>query len=150
MIRKAVGAIIVDENDSYLLVHKVKIKDGKIVKIMDAWDFVKGGIKEGESPRQAIVRELWEETGHENYKIEKEYGEKISFDFPNFMSEINGYESQETTMFLVKYSGNKHSLNAIDDEIDEVIFFEKRVILEKLNTRETKEFWNKYLDNSLI
>lgn len=42
MIRKAVGAIVYDNEDRYLLVHKVKVMDGKDSKIqMDSWDFDK-------------------------------------------------------------------------------------------------------------
>lgn len=148
MVRKAVGAIIVDEKDNYLLIHKVEIKDSRIEKNMDAWDFVKGGIKTGESSRQAVVRELWEETGSEEYVIEKQYSEKISFNFSPSVSEINGFSSQETTMFLVRFKGVKTNLKANDDEIDEVKFFDKAVIREMLSTQETIDFWDKNLYKS--
>ncbi len=70
MIRKAVGAIAYDNEDRYLLVHKVKVMDGKDNQIqMDSWDFVKCGIQTGENALEAVKRELCEEPGCTNYII---------------------------------------------------------------------------------
>ncbi len=81
MIRKAVGAIIYDKEDRYLLVHKVKVMNGKENVIhLDTWDFVKGGVKAGEDNQDAIKREIWEETGCKSYEIEKVYQEKLCFE----------------------------------------------------------------------
>lgn len=35
----------------------------------DAWQFPQGGIAEGESPEQAMYRELWEEVGLERHDV---------------------------------------------------------------------------------
>ncbi|HCI78553.1 MAG TPA: hypothetical protein DHW02_02555 [Ktedonobacter sp.] len=69
-IRKAVGAIITYNNE-YLLVHKVKIMNGLqgTVNIPGIWDFPKGGMKASETPIDAILRELREETSSQSYRI---------------------------------------------------------------------------------
>ena len=45
--------------------------------------------------------ELLEETGTDQYVIERELQEKIRFRFPDEIAKKIGYDSQETTMFLV-------------------------------------------------
>lgn len=150
MKRLAVGAIIYDTEMNYLLVHKVKIKDGKELKAnMDSWDFSKGGVLENEDKLTAIKRELWEETGSKDYEIEKEFYEKICFNFTKDLENLVGFTSQETTMFLVRYIGDRKTLKSLDDEIDSIIFYKKDEILNKLSSMETKEYWMKYLEGSL-
>ena len=83
-IRKAVGAIIKTGN-KFILVHKVKIMNSKNgpEDIPGRWDFPKGGVKSSDmNLNKAILRELKEETGSDQYKIIKEFNEKISFQFP--------------------------------------------------------------------
>ncbi|MDU6266799.1 MAG: NUDIX hydrolase [Anaerocolumna aminovalerica] len=150
MIRKAVGAIVYDNEDRYLLVHKVKVMDGKDSKIqMDSWDFVKGGIQTGENALEAVKREIWEETGCTNYVIEKNILEKLFFEFENEIAFRIGFSSQETEMFLIRYLGDKKELTYDDNEIDSIIFCKKNEVYDKLTNIETKDYWNKYFQGSL-
>ena len=59
--RKGVGIIIVNSDLQFFL--------GKRIGA-DAWQFPQGGIDEGETPEEALYRELYEETGLERDKIE--------------------------------------------------------------------------------
>ena len=59
--RKGVGIIIVNSDLQFFL--------GKRIGA-DAWQFPQGGIDEGETPEDALYRELYEETGLERDKIE--------------------------------------------------------------------------------
>ncbi len=147
MIRKAVGAII-KKGSEFLLVHKVKIMDGKQGPeiIESEWDFPKGGIKPDERDlEKAILRELKEETGSENYKILKELTDKICFTFPPEIQKKLGFEKQETTIFLVTYLGDGSDLNPEDEEIDEVKFFDKEEVMNKLEHKETREFFEEFV-----
>jgi putative (di)nucleoside polyphosphate hydrolase len=151
MKRKAVGAIIYDKDGKYLLVHKVKIMDGKVKEIhMDSWDFVKGGVKAGENDFDAVKREIWEETGCRTYEIEKIFKEKLCFKFAKEISSKIGFSSQETTMFLIRYLGDKKELNSADGEIDSIMCCKKEEVLDRLTNIETKDYWIKYLHGSLI
>ncbi len=145
MIRKAVGAIV-KYNDKFLLIHKVKIMDAgdAPIEIEGEWDFPKGGIKLDDLDlKKAILRELKEETGSNQYLIIKEFKEKITFTFPPAIRDKSGYQSQETTMFLVEYVGDINDLNPQDEEIDEIYFISKEEVMKKLHHQEMKDFFLK-------
>ncbi len=146
MIRKAVGAIVFQGN-SFLIVHKIKIntKLGK-EPITGEWDFIKGGVKESDASLQAsLLRELKEETGSSNFKVVKEYTEKISFDFPSDIALKIGFEKQETTMYLVEYLVDRNGLSPMDNEISDLQFFEKDQVLDTLTHSDTKDFFRKHI-----
>ena len=55
-LRKKVRAIIANDKGEFLLIQPHGYKS-------DTWTFVGGGVESGESDEQAIVREIFEETG---------------------------------------------------------------------------------------
>ncbi len=64
--KEGVKAIIFDVRDNepiYLILHRVLNWEG--------WEFPKGGIEEGESEKEALLREVMEETGLKRLKIIK-------------------------------------------------------------------------------
>ena len=147
MIRKAVGAIV-KWKDKFLLVHKVKMMDGKEgpEMIEGEWDFSKGGVKPDETDfSKAILRELKEETGSDKYEILKELDEKICFTFAPEIQKKLGFEKQETTIFIVEYTGDGSDLAPQDEEIDMVEFFTREEVLEILHHNNTKEFFKKFV-----
>lgn len=75
-----------------------------------------GGIDKGEAPRDAALREMWEETGitSDLITIEAETEGWIPYDIPHdLVPNIWGgkYRGQEQKWFLVRYHGH-------DDQID--------------------------------
>lgn len=63
-VKHGVTAIIFDEQEGnryFLLLHRVLNWRG--------WEFVKGGIDEGEKPEEAMMREVGEETGLKDPKL---------------------------------------------------------------------------------
>ncbi|MFS0821883.1 NUDIX hydrolase [Bacillus sp. 1P02SD] len=144
MIRQAVGAIVYKDHQ-FLLVHKVKVGSEKIP---GEWDFIKGGIEESdESPRHAMLRELKEETGSTDFFMVKEFEENICFEFPDKMKPKIGFERQETTMFLVEYTGDIEDLSPIDEEIAELQWLAKTEVLNKLTHDDTRSFFIKNLSS---
>lgn len=134
-IRKAVGAVVFQDNE-YLLVHKVKSIDTKS-NITGQWDFPKGGVYElDENLEAAILRELREETGSNNYNIISRFDKKICFTFP----EGHRYDKQETVMFYIEYLGNRRELKSKDEEVDKVKFFSKDEVMNILKLEETQKF----------
>ncbi|MFD3448952.1 NUDIX hydrolase [Microbacteriaceae bacterium 4G12] len=146
MIRKAVGAII-SYDEKFILVHKVKINGSTGKQVIEGeWDFPKGGIENNDKNLEhSLLRELKEETGSANYKIIKQFEEKICFEFSNYIK----YKKQETTMFFVEYQGGIEKLNPLDDEIDQIQLFEKDQVLEKLAHIDTRAFFRKYFIETL-
>jgi len=69
--REMIGIIIFD-GEKFLLLHRVLHWDG--------WEFPKGGMMEGESPEEAIKRELFEETGAPKFEIISEIDKAEFFD----------------------------------------------------------------------
>lgn len=141
MIRRAVGAIVY-KDESFLAVHKTKINTNEGKQRIDGeWDLVKGGIESGDvNLENAILRELEEETGSSQFKVIKQYQEKICFDFPLEIQNKIGYEKQETTMFLVEFTGKDDTLIPKDDEIAELQFLSLQELIERLTHEDTKTF----------
>lgn len=147
-IRKAVGAIIIDSANKVLLVHKANICNNKDEKFKaDSWDFIKGGVKNNETMLEALKREIIEETGIERFVIKKKFDEMICFEFPNDISDIVGYDKQETTMYLVQIDEQPDDLKCTDDEIDGYDFVDIDNVSENLLQEETQEFWNNIMKN---
>jgi 8-oxo-dGTP pyrophosphatase MutT (NUDIX family) len=69
--RELVGIVIFD-GEKFLLLHRVLHWSG--------WEFPKGGINGGETHEETIRRELFEETGINNYELISKIDEAIFFD----------------------------------------------------------------------
>ncbi len=75
--------------------------------ISGAWQFPQGGIDKGESPKQALLRELKEEIGTNNVEIIASHPEWISYDFPDTIAKkMYPYDGQTQKYFLVKLKSN--------------------------------------------
>lgn len=81
-----------------------------------AWQMPQGGIDEGEKPRKAALRELWEETGINKDLVEFVDKTKgwINYDLPD---ELVGkiwrgrYRGQRQKWFLFRYLGEDAQVN---------------------------------------
>ncbi len=134
------GAIIIIEND-FLLIKKqtVETLTGKY-SIAYEVDFVKGGLETGESNEAALLRELYEETGTRDYQIIEEVHKKLFFSFSNDLAQKIGYSHQQTTFFLVQYTGKIEELKPIDEEVQSILFVSKDKLINTLTHQETKSF----------
>lgn len=78
------------------------------------WQMPQGGIDEGETPREAALRELHEEVGTDRAEIVAEYPDWLSYDLP---PEISGriwggrYRGQMQRWFALRFTGT-------DEDID--------------------------------
>lgn len=101
------------------------------IDVEDAWQFPQGGIDEGETPNEALFRELKEEIGTDEVDIIAEFPEWVSYDFPpSVASRMTPFDGQTQKYFLVKL--HKGAKIDIDTEIPEFSQF-KFVKTEKLN-----------------
>ncbi len=85
-----------------------------------AWQMPQGGIDPGEAPRDAALRELWEETGvrPKLVTIEAESEGWIPYDLPHeLVPRIwkGRYRGQEQKWFLVRFLGDDADVNIQTD-----------------------------------
>ncbi len=71
--------------------------------VKNSWQFPQGGIDKGESPKEALFRELKEEIGTDKLEIVAEYPKWVSYDFPNIVAKkMYPYDGQVQRYFLVR------------------------------------------------
>ena len=97
--RPNVSAVILSskypEKCEFFIAHRSDIKN--------AWQFPQGGIDEGETPQEALLRELLEEIGCNSVEILAEFPEWITYDFPNVISnKMYPFKGQTQKYFLVR------------------------------------------------
>lgn len=87
----------------------------------EAWQMPQGGIDPGESPREAALRELTEETGIDasRVRIEAVTSAPIPYDLPHeIVPKIwkGKYRGQEQTWVLMRFLGTNSDVNIETDE----------------------------------
>jgi|SRR3972149_6847225 len=96
--RKGVSCII-RKNNKFLILHRTKNWRG--------WEFLKGGIKQGETERQALRRELKEETGNIRYSIKKT-PYKIKYKWKkHYMKDNRMFSGSAESLHVADFLGNK-------------------------------------------
>jgi len=126
--RKSVLGIIVNNDKEFLIVQKLSYKDNE-------WSFAGGGIDENETPNRAVLRELKEELGSENFKIITESKIPYRYEWPEnvilerFDKKGELFRGQKLTYFLIKFVGEKSELKIQESEIKAI----KWTVLENLS-----------------
>ena len=98
--RPNVAAVILSSNYpdkcEFFVAHRSDIKN--------IWQFPQGGIDEGESPAEALKRELLEEIGCDKVEILGEFPEWITYNFPENINnkKLYDYDGQTQKYFLVR------------------------------------------------
>ena len=126
--------------------------DGKIFvgqrndRFEDAWQMPQGGVDKGEDPRDAAVRELWEETGVASNLVEivAESDDWLRYDLPHdIVPKIwkGRYRGQKQKWYLMRFTGQDNQIDIATDHpeftrwkwqdprrlIDEIVPFKREV-----------------------
>lgn len=136
--RPNVSAVILSskypEKCEFFIAHRSDIKN--------AWQFPQGGIDKGETPQEALLRELQEEIGYNDIEIIAEFPEWISYEFPNVISKkMYPFKGQRQKYFLVRLKEdiyinlNAHSVPEFEeyefvtyqDLFKRVTFFKRKI-----------------------
>lgn len=148
--RKAVGALIINENNEILLVHKIKIMDGSVSSVpVDEWDFIKGGIKDNEDILEALHRELIEEVNIKEYVSITKLPE-FTFDFSDSIKKILNYDNQITYFFKIQIN-SKISIIKLDlEEINDTKFTSIDEAMYLLKHDTTKQYLQNIVDKGYL
>lgn len=81
-----------------------------------AWQMPQGGIDDGEKPRAAALRELWEETGvtADKVKFVAKTPDWLAYDLPpELLGQVWGgkYRGQKQKWFLFRFTGTDADVN---------------------------------------
>ena len=107
--RKCVGVMLVNQ-DGHVFVGQRLDND------TPAWQMPQGGVDKGEEPKDAALRELWEETGvlAELVTVEAETKDWLPYDLPHDMVPRiwkGKYRGQEQKWFLLRFNGSDDQVN---------------------------------------
>lgn len=98
------------------------------------WQFPQGGIDEGESPKDALFRELKEEIGTNNIEIIAEHPSWVSYDFPKTLTiKMYPYDGQIQKYFLARLKDDFIDINTPEPEFSSYEFVDYNVLLSRTN-----------------
>jgi putative (di)nucleoside polyphosphate hydrolase len=106
--RLAVGIMLLNRQGEVFVARRIDVPN------MPAWQMPQGGIDSGETPLEAALRELKEETGTDRVQIIAESRGWVQYDLPpELAGTIWGgrYRGQRQKWFVMRFTGN-------DAEID--------------------------------
>jgi len=105
--RPCVGAMIFNR-EGHIFVGK------RVDQTLEAWQMPQGGIDKGETPQQALHRELKEEIGTDHVEILREHPDWLTYDLPEHLIGVawNGrYRGQRLKWFALRLSGPDSEIN---------------------------------------
>jgi putative (di)nucleoside polyphosphate hydrolase len=106
-LRLGVGAVVLNSKNQVFVGKRI---DNPI----DKWQMPQGGVNEGEGLKDAMKRELEEETSIKNIEILKEIDGWLEYELPkNLLGKIwkGKYRGQKQKWFVVRFLGDDDEIN---------------------------------------
>ena len=100
-------------------------------------DFVMGGIEDGETPKEAALREVVEETGYFELEIIEEFPDVYYDNFYAAHKDVNRHITCHTVYGRLK-SLKQNERDEKEQEIADVLWIDKGDLLDKLSTEAHK------------
>jgi putative (di)nucleoside polyphosphate hydrolase len=95
-------------------------RDGKVFvgkridQTVEGWQMPQGGIDQGETPKQAVLRELQEEVGTAKAEIIAEMDDWVTYDLPAHLIGVafhGKYRGQRQKWFALRFTGGDGDIN---------------------------------------
>jgi len=105
--RRNVGIVLLDKRGRVFVAQRIDTKE-------PAWQMPQGGIDKGETPREAALRELHEETGTSKARIIGVTRSWLRYDLPaDLQTKVWGgkYRGQEQKWFLMRFTGDDSDID---------------------------------------
>jgi putative (di)nucleoside polyphosphate hydrolase len=98
-----------DARGKVFVAHRVDMATpGEPAQAQTGWQLPQGGIDEGEDPRRAVLRELAEEIGTDQFEIIGEHEDWLTYDLPDALigHAFKGrYRGQRQRWFALRFRG---------------------------------------------
>jgi putative (di)nucleoside polyphosphate hydrolase len=100
-------------------------QDGKVFvgkridQTVEGWQMPQGGIDKGETPREAVLRELKEEVGTAKAEIIGEMDEWVTYDLPKHLVGLafhGKYRGQRQKWFALRFTGKDSDIDLMAHE----------------------------------
>ncbi len=123
-IRKNVAAVIVNSSGLILA--------GERKDLPGEWQLPQGGIDENESPEEAVIREVQEETGlsGEHLVIDR-FTTPLLYLLPKDLAAVSDFDGQEQIYFLIRFKDEEHE-PVPTDEFSSFMWLSKEEIVKRI------------------
>ena len=106
-LRIGVEIVVLNKNNKVFVGKRIDNPNNK-------WQMPQGGVNKNESLVKAMKRELFEETGIKNIKIEKELDYWLTYNLPKNLIGIiwkGKFKGQKQKWFIVRFLGEDNEIN---------------------------------------
>ena len=124
--RNNVGAMVFKGN-KYLL---IQYPEG-------LWKMPQGGVHDGETRRETLMRELKEELGTDKFKIIKQFPNKHQYDWDEESVQQGGFKwrGQKQVFFLVEFFGKDSDIKLDTNELKDYCWATERELFNKIDQK---------------
>lgn len=139
LMRKIVDPILRDENNNFYL---IKEKEGNHIH------FAGGGVDEGENELEALRREIIEETGFTDFRVERKIMPQISC--WGFRHTKNKNQRSVGPGYEVILNSNTRVFSEVDEGKHELVVLKKEDVLKTITWAHHRYLFEQYLDNTSV
>jgi putative (di)nucleoside polyphosphate hydrolase len=110
--RPCVGVMLINKEGSVFVGRRID-------QTVEGWQMPQGGIDEGETPAQAVMRELKEETGTDKAEILREHDDWLAYDLPAHLIGValhGKYRGQKQKWFALRFTGTDSDIDLLTHE----------------------------------
>jgi len=142
--RRNVGIVLVNDQGRIWVGDTILSKTSTLHQTYH-YQMPQGGIEAGESPLDAVFRELYEETGlsPKDVKVMKESAHWYRYDFPAWLLELKPqrYKGQRQKWFLLRFTGQESAFKLDVEnphEFSDYAWFKAQKVVESIIPFKTK------------
>ncbi len=110
--RPAVGVMLINRDGGVFVGRRID-------QTVEGWQMPQGGIDEGETPEQAVMRELKEEVGTDKAEIIRAHPDWLSYDLPPHLIGValhGKYRGQKQKWFALRFTGENKDVDLATHE----------------------------------